>query len=424
MSRRVLVVSHFFPPLAGGGVHRVLAWARHLPRHGWSVTVVCAGEEDYWVRDPSLAIPEGTEVIRGPGGSAAAWWSRTRGARSARSGSRFAPLRRLADWWLLPDAYAGWARRARAAVSRRLAVGGVHALVTTSPPDSAHLAAPASRPVPWVADFRDPWIGLHFKPPPTAWHRARQAALERRVLEGADLVTCASETHVRDLRGSGARIRRLEHLPNGFEPAGAGGVEADGDHFRLVFTGTLSLMEDASTLLDALHDLGIARPETRRRVRVDLVGPYDADHEDRARALGLTGVVRFRSALAHAESRRYQRAADALLLWKPRGAGYRTMVPGKLYEYLDAARPVVALLPEGDEAAALVRRAGGEVLPPGDAGALARALERRYMEWRDRGRSPDQRPDWLDAHARERLAERFARTLDDLARPTSPKEPA
>jgi hypothetical protein len=44
--RRLLVVCYFFPPLAGGGVHRVLGFTRHLPEHGWDCSVVCAGPED------------------------------------------------------------------------------------------------------------------------------------------------------------------------------------------------------------------------------------------------------------------------------------------------------------------------------------------------------------------------------------------
>jgi hypothetical protein len=149
-------------------------------------------------------------------------------------------------------------------------------------------------------------------------------------------------------------------------------------------------------------------------LRVDLAGPYDLDYEDRALALGLKGIVRFAGPLPHAESRALQRAADALLLWKPRAAGFRTMVPGKLYEYLDAGRPLVALLPERDEAADLVRRAGGTVLPPGDRNALARELETRYMAWRQAGRVPGTRPAWLDENARPNLAGRLAGLLDGL----------
>jgi hypothetical protein len=54
-ARRLLVLAYFYPPLAGGGVHRVLSFTRHLPAHGWACTVVCAGPGDYWVTDPTLA---------------------------------------------------------------------------------------------------------------------------------------------------------------------------------------------------------------------------------------------------------------------------------------------------------------------------------------------------------------------------------
>ncbi|HEV2106184.1 MAG TPA: glycosyltransferase, partial [Candidatus Eisenbacteria bacterium] len=105
-------------------------------------------------------------------------------------------------------------------------------------------------------------------------------------------------------------------------------------------------------------------------------------------------------------------AADLLVLLRP---NLRTMVPGQLYEYLDAGRPLHALLPAGDEAEALVRRAGGGVTPPGDRAALARALETRYTAWRDAGRAPDARPAWVDEFQRARLAARLARLLDGLS---------
>ena len=436
MSRRLLLICYFYPPLAGGGVHRALGFTRHLPGHGWDCTVLCAGPEDYWVRDETLVgrIPPATEVIRVSGGSALAAWLRLRrGDPGRRSGRVFGGLRALSDWWLLPDSYAGWARRARRAAARRIARGGVDAVLSSSPPDSAHLAAldlpPAGPParrarLPWVADFRDPWVGLRFRTPPTAWHAARQRALERRVLRGADLVLAASRTHADDLEGDPeARPRRVLHLPNGYEPDAAPPAPAprDGEHFTLVFTGTLSLMPDTEVLLEALHELLARRPEARRRVRARLAGPYDRDYEDRAEALGLTGIVTFTGPLAHGDARALQRAADVLLLWKPRG--YRTMVPGKVYEYLDAGVPVVALLEPEDEAGRLVGRAGGTLLPPGDRETLAAEIERRYLAWKEGARPGAPRPGWLEEHTRSRLAARLAAALDDLAaRPAGPAE--
>lgn len=416
-ARRLLLVCYFYPPLAGGGVHRVLSFTRHLPAHGWDCTVVCAGPEDYWVTDDSLTagIPAGTEVIRVRGGSALSAWLRLRPAsRGRRSGGTFGRLRRLSDWWLLPDSYAGWARRARAAAARRLARGGVDAVLTSSPPDSVQLVGLGLRREfrgPWVADFRDPWVGLHFREPPTAWHRARQARWERAVLERSDLVLAASRTDAARLEADPAIAPRVLHLPNGFEPGERPpGSAPDPDHFRLAFTGTMSQMPDTGVFLEALHELLGRRPEARRRVRAALVGPYDQDDENRAEALGLTGIVEFTGPRPHEETRALQRAADVLLLWKPRGLP--TMVPGKLYEYLDAGRPIVGLLGPEDEAGEMVARAGGTLSPPGDVVALAAAIEARYEAWRSGGRAPSVRPEWVAGHARARLAARLAGALD------------
>jgi glycosyltransferase involved in cell wall biosynthesis len=293
-------------------------------------------------------------------------------------------------------------------------------MLSSSPPDSVHLAArevARSARIPWIADFRDPWIGLHFREPPTGWHRARQARMERSVLEGADLVLAASRSHADGMgMNSGAKARRVVHLPNGFEPArpaGPGSGAASGARtFRVAFTGTLSQMSDTEQFLDALHELLAHRTEARRRIRVDLCGPYDVHYENRAVALGLSGIVRFTGPLGHADTRQIQREADLLLLWKPRHG--TTMVPGKTYEYLDAGRPVLALLPEEDEATDLVRRAGGTIVDPDDRPAITTALAKHYEAWLENGRAPDVRPEWLSGFTREALTGRLASELDSL----------
>jgi glycosyltransferase involved in cell wall biosynthesis len=278
-----------------------------------------------------------------------------------------------------------------------------------------------------VADFRDPWIGLTFREPPTVWHRARQAALERAVLEGCDLALTASRTHAATIGTiSGGRPRRVVHLPNGFEPddgapspPGAAS-SAPAARFRVVYTGTLSQMPDTEVFLEAVHEVLARRPEARRRLRATLAGPFESGYRDRAIALGLTGIVEFTGPRPHAETRALQRDAELLVLWKPRGMP--TMVPGKLYEYLDAGRPVVALLERDDEAAELVRRAGGVVVEPGDRTALAAEIERRYAAWHPGGSAaaPPTRPAWLEEHTRGRLAARLANLLGELAGADAP----
>ena len=423
MSRRVLMLAYFFPPLAGGGVHRVLSFTRHLPEAGWDCTVVCAGAEDYWVRDPSLVtrVPPATEVLRVPGGTPLAAWMRLRGSRDETTRARrpargFALARRIVDLALVPDPYVGWARRATRVARERIARGGVDVILTSSPPDSAHLSGlelARTTGLPWVADFRDPWIGVHFLRPPTPWHATRQRALERAVVAGADLVLAASRTHLEDLQALSPR--RLELLPNGYEPAAAVTPRRD-ERFTIVFTGTLFHMRQTGVFLEALAEWLARDPAARAQVRVVLAGPFEHDQADHARRLGLEDVVEFPGPLPHGETRALQGGADLLLLWKPDGRGYRTMVPGKLYEYLDTGRPLLAVLHTGDEAARMAVDAGGERVDPDDRGAIARSLERRVSAWKRNGTPDGARPAWLAGHTRAALATRLGRLLDTLVR--------
>lgn len=433
-AKRLLVLCYFFPPLSGGGVHRVLGFTRHLPDHGWNCTVVCAGEEDYWVRDETLVarIRAGTEVVRVHGGSALSAWLRfKREDYGRRSGRSFARLRALSDWWWMPDSYAPWSARAARAAAGLLERGGYDAVLTTSPPDSVHRAGVSLAKrfrIPWVADFRDPWMGLHFRTPPTRWHRARHVAMEREVFDRADRVLAASATHAAAIHAvlDPESRARVVHLPNGYEPDPedlpdrdpdppedlAGGDSKSSATFPLVYTGVLSMMPDVGVFLDAVHEVLARNPDARRRLRVRLAGPYDSGYEDRAIALGLKGIVEFLGPVSHAESRALQRRAGTLLLWKP--DGFPAMVPGKLYEYLDSGRPLLALLEPGDESAVLVRRAGGAILPPRDRAALIAEIERRYRAWKAGESLPGGRPDWLDDHTRERLSGRLAQVLDGM----------
>ncbi len=423
--RRLLIVCYFFPPLSGGGVHRVLGFTRHLPDFGWDCTVVCAGGEDYWVRDETLEarVRPGTEVVRVAGGSAlAAWLKLRRGDYGRRSGRSFDRLRSLSDWFWMPDSYAPWSKRAVRAAGALLARGGFDALLTTSPPDSVHrvgVALAGRFRVPWIADFRDPWMGLHFRTPPTGWHRARHAAMEREVFDRADRVLAASATHAAAIHAvlDPESRARIVHLPNGYEPdeaaASAAPAAPDGDPFLLVYTGVLSMMPDVDVFLDAVHDVLARNPDARRRLRVRLAGPYDSGYQDRAIALSLTGIVEFTGPLPHAESRALQRRAHTLLLWKP--DGFPAMVPGKLYEYLDSGRPLIAILEAGDESAVLVRRAGGAIVAPRDRAGLTAEIERRYRAWKAGEPPASARPDWLDEHTRERLSGRLAEVLDGVA---------
>ena len=376
--RRVLVVSHFFPPHGGGGVHRALAWTRHLPSFGWDVTILAAGRSGYWIHDDSLLerVPAGTEVRRVDALTGVVLWRRALGGGQRATGARRDDaLRALARFFLFPDSYAAWKAPAVRAGLERLSTGGIDAVLSTSPPETAHLVGEAlahGRGLPWLADFRDPWVALHYRRLPTPFHAARHRAAERRVLARADRVLCASRTHFDAVRA--AIGERARFLPNGIELDAPVAPLRPGDgRLTVVSTGSHVDMPALFALLDALARRLAREPALARRVRFVLAGPHDAALTRLVAARGLADTVTFAGVVPHTEARALQRAADRLLFVRNEGPGYDAMVPGKTYEYLDARRPLVALVAPS-EAADLLREAGALVFAPDQGDAALDAL--------------------------------------------------
>jgi glycosyltransferase involved in cell wall biosynthesis len=281
---------------------------------------------------------------------------------------------------LVPDAHVvSWLPAAVRALRRLIARGGVDCVVTTGPPDSAHLAGLAlgrGRPA-WVADFRDGWLLEPLRDPfPTRWQRRLDAGLERRVVTRADVVVAATEPIAEDFRrryGVAAVT-----VTNGYDPqldreaAGASLPPLPPDRTLLVHTGALSgpRGRDARPLLEALLGLD-GRDEVRERLLLVQAGPTLPSDEDllgrlRDRGLAITlGLVPRATAIA------LQRRAAALLLITSAEVSQST---GKLYEYLAAGRPILALARDND-AARIVRETNTGVTVAGDdPAAIADAL--------------------------------------------------
>ena len=416
--KRVLIVARFFPPGTGGGVYRTLGFTRHLPDFGYEPVVLTGPALSPNEGDPELlASVSRLEIVRAGRGSPLA---------AARSKANRPPwisaLARAASWIAIPDSYAAWRADAVRAGLERLKRGDLSAIYSTSPPDTDHLVAldlHRASGLPWVADFRDPWIGLGYRDPPTPWHRAAHGRLLREVLARATRVVAATEGTERWLRAVDPSIApRSSVIPNGFEAEEwRGVVPRRFDRFTMIHAGRLS---DDRTLEPFARGLAVflARdPARRAAVQCLLLGPHDAAQSRVVEREGLDGVVRFEGNRSHAETLSMEAGADLLLLVKSRSARYRDLVPGKLYEYLGSGRPVLAIASEGP-AADLVRRFGmGWVADPDSAEGIADALT---VAWARRPPPPPDvasggAPGDRESFTRRRLTERLARTLSEIA---------
>lgn len=379
MSRSILLVSYFFPPTRDTGARRPAAMAKYLARLGHHVTVLTT--KAFGTEGPGL---EGTEVIRANDLQRV----RARLAGEETVGSLFDsdsysgkphPLSYVVVPEPLALAWAPWARRAALRAHR---VHPFDCVLTTSPPESAHGVglALSRRGVPWVADVRDAWTFEPLRPRfPLAVQRRWDRRLERRWLGAADEVVCVSRPAAADLRTR--RIADPHVIPNAWDPdadpapelVSAARGELDPDRVSLLYTGRFgSYGRDPTPLVDAIGRLAEERPRLAARLELVVAGPTtEAERELLERdvepaRIRLLGSVKRSRALA------LQRAADALLLIaQPTRSQLANF---KLFEYLAAGRPVLALA-AGTEAGRLVESTGaGTSVRADDRDAITTAL--------------------------------------------------
>jgi hypothetical protein len=386
-----VLIAYYFPPLAGVASDRTAAMARHLGALGWE-PVVITPREGFYHRSAVGAADDGAATVRTPslelsrllrqayarapreeGGGALA----VRPVETGRVGGALRGLVR--DFVYVPDAQVGWIPFAARAASAALRAGdGPRVVFSTSVPYSAHLAAmiAARRSgAPWVAEFRDPWsTGTSPSRSQRPARRRVDRALEGRIVRRADHVVVTTATTRAELLAAhpGLAPERVSVVTNGFEPGPVGEPPGSDAPMMLLYAGTVAPGEDMEPVLAVLDGVH-ARHAGAFRLRV--LGPEAPWRSAPQRPwLELGGVV-------SPEQAREAMAGSSALLLVQRHPAYRGIVPGKLFEYVGARRPVLAVGPRGTEMEGLLRaHADARLVDAAGLADLAPAVERLLEE--------------------------------------------
>ncbi len=460
---RVLVVLYYWPPSGGPGVQRGVKLCRHLVTQGIEPIVVTVPSETYdgpgeYPKDATLAadVPARIRVIRvAPRDAAGITAADLQRLRLHRLALRFAPARFF-------ERQAGWTSALVPALREAVETHRPDAILSSSQPYSAHLAARVVRGetgVPWVADFRDPWTQAWGRTWPSEalfrWEEDREAE----VLEGADRIVWNTPGATRDLlaRRPWLDPRKVVTIPNGYDPedfpaaAPATVIPATSEprDFVIVHSGAfrgkppsaarsgVRALVDRGAYVPIPYDLSTHSPEALlraverlggyaagRRIRVRLAGTVDRGWISFADDLGIGAYVEALGYLPHRDSVGEVAAAD--LLYVPTitrtDGGPVANVPAKTYEYLGSGRPIAALAGPGDVADLLAGRERAAILPPRDAAALAECIASAASG----ATLPATSPDPEDAHPwrRTEVARRMADVLRAVARGHDPAAPA
>jgi glycosyltransferase involved in cell wall biosynthesis len=357
-NRTALLITYYWPPAGGAGVHRWLRFSRYFKENGWDVHVYCPENAAWPTLDPSLEkdVPQDLTVIRKPIFEPHKYLGKKNnpnqgsGITQQKEGSL---IQRFIIWvrgnLFIPDARVFWIKPSTRFLNNYLKDHPeIDTIISTGPPHSMHLIAQELKKrhpkIQWVADFRDPWTEIDFYQDllPGKWADRRHKKLEQSVLKEADKVVTISQTGALDLERIGKR--EVEVITNGFifPEFDAKSIELD-QKFSIAHYGSMPFARNPQVLWDALQELVIENPEIAAKLQIRLVGPVDFHVLQNIEVAGLTPYLEQISNVSHQESLDMQRKTQVLLLVANRSGNVKGILTGKFFEYLGAKRPILAI---------------------------------------------------------------------------------
>ena len=376
--KKVLILTYYWPPSGGAGVQRWLKFVKYLQEFGWEPVVYTAENGEYPVLDDSLFkdIPKGITILKQPIWEPYQLYKKVIGQKKdQRVVSGFLQengkkrLGHKVSLWLrgnvfIPDARRFWIRPSISYLSKWLQDHPVDLIVSTGPPHSMHLIGLGLKlktGLPWLADFRDPWVNIDFAGDlsMSTWAKNRNVFLEKKVLQTADQVVVVSELMAEEFRSKTSKPVAV--ITNGYDPDDFDIPDSLLPHdgkFSIVHTGSLNDRRNHPELWESIARLRKENPAFKVSCVIRLIGKNDFSVRQRIEQAGLLECTEWVDYMPHAQIIAEQKSAAVLLLsinnYGNEEKGFfspKATLTGKLFEYLAAQRPVLMVGPEDGQAA-------------------------------------------------------------------------
>lgn len=401
------MIAYHFPPLAGSsGIQRTLRFVRYLPEFGWQPLILTAHPRAYerTSTDQLTDVDPSVPVTR-----AAAFDT----ARHLAIGGRYP------GFLARPDRWVSWWPAGVAAGLAMIARHKPDLIWSTYPIATAHMIGASLNRltgIPWVADFRDPMAQEDYPTDPLTWKSFKR--IEERAVERATLCTFTTPGAVRYYSNRYPHAAdRLINIENGYDEETFEGFEADPTplnpgRITLLHSGIVYPSErDPTQFLHAVKHL-IASGRLRSdqiclRFRASM-------HDDLLlgiiTSLGIQDCVEILPPIPYREALSEMMRADVLLIMQ--ASNCNDQIPAKLYEYLRAGRPILALTDKSGDTAEVLRRSGISAIAPLDSSEHIAEQLLHVLENPTQGTLPLQSE--VAACSRRNRTKQFAERLDTI----------
>ena len=404
--KKVLIITTHFPPDRHVGAKRPAKLAKFLPEFGWQSVVLTMGEEHYHGIDDSLSecLSDCIIIFRPKK------WHVSRGVTLTGMNSESKLINRADQKWMplikklierLMTYDFGWILSACSYGTKIVKDEEIDILFSTSPNPEAHLVGLWLKIVtgrPWIADFRDSWTALNVFYKPGYFKRGIDRLCEKIVLTTADHITAISRTLAKNLNK--LRNRRNKNnvsvVYNGYDKDDFDEVDevddiASSAHpFTITYLGTWGTGRSPESFLRALGKLLIQCPNIKKQIRVNFVGEVKFDQQMHALIEqvileeNLNGVVNMIPFLPYKRGLNLLMHSDVSLLVVSLFHSRVGCLSSKLFEYMNAGKPILALAPfESEEAQIILATGAGQVVASEEVNAISKKIKEMYMNFQN-----------------------------------------
>lgn len=368
-NKKLLIITYYWPPAGGPGVQRWLKFVKYLPDFNILPIVYIPDNPTYPIMDNGLqsevsnkAIILKKKIVE-PYGFASFFGKN----KTKKISSGIIPNQKKQSFvektllWVrgnifIPDARFLWVKPSVKYLKKYIEENQIDTIVTSGPPHSLHLIGLQLKKelnVKWFADFRDPWttIGYHKALKLSSSAEKKHKALEKEVLTTADTIIVTSKTTKVEFQA--ITSQPIEVITNGYDIEKVTKQPLD-EKFTLAHIGSFLSERNPRILWKALKELIKENPEFKRDFQLKLIGAVSQEVLDTISEFRLNDYVLNLGYVSHQEAVEHQRKSQVLLLIEINSNDTKSIIPGKLFEYMVSERPIIAIGPEGSDFAEII----------------------------------------------------------------------
>lgn len=367
--KKILIITYYWPPAGGPGVQRWLKFVKYLPDFGIQPVVYIPENPTYPLVDENLIseVSEKAIILKTKIIEPYAWASVFSKNSTKKISSGIIPhqkkqslLQKIMLWvrgnLFIPDARVLWVKPSVKYLSKYIKENQIETIITTGPPHSLHLIGLALKKqlgVKWIADFRDPWttVGYHKALKLTKSSAQKHKDLESEVMNTADELLVTSPTTKKEFEA--ITSKPIHVITNGYDVEKMTKQSLD-EKFTLAHIGSFLSDRNPQILWEIISELINENEQFEKAFQLKLIGATSQEVLDAISKFRLNGFINNLGYVSHQEAVEHQRKSQVLLLIEIDSEDTKSIIPGKVFEYIVSERPIVGIGPQGSDFAEII----------------------------------------------------------------------